>query len=100
MSRRFWSASVNERVARHRGLERGVRADAAVMGARGVRARGAGAAGVRPVARCAPQKDVAIVVVDDSPSMEIGDRRKQAEQALAQLQDRLKSDPDVAVRVV
>jgi hypothetical protein len=50
--------------------------------------------------RRAPQKDVAIVVVDDSPSMEIGDRRAQAANALSQLQDQLKADPDLTVRVI
>jgi hypothetical protein len=46
------------------------------------------------------QKDVAIVIVDDSPSMAIGDRRSLAASALAQLQERLKTDRDLAVRVV
>ncbi|MGH6980945.1 MAG: hypothetical protein ACREFC_07030 [Stellaceae bacterium] len=50
--------------------------------------------------RRAPQKDVAIVVVDDSPSMEIGDRRAQASTAVAQLQDQLKSDPNLVLRVI
>jgi hypothetical protein len=46
------------------------------------------------------QKDVAIVIVDDSPSMDIGNRRALAASALERLQARLKSDPDLAVRVV
>ncbi len=46
------------------------------------------------------QKDVAIVIVDDLPSMDIGNRRALAASALAQLQARLKADPDLAVRVI
>jgi hypothetical protein len=46
------------------------------------------------------QKDVAIIVVDDSPSMDIGNRHALAGSALAQLQQQLKADPDLAVRVV
>lgn len=46
------------------------------------------------------QKDVAIVIVDDSPSMDIGNRRALAASALAELQQQFKSDPDLAVRVI
>ena len=46
------------------------------------------------------QKDVAIVIVDDSASMDIANRRALAASALAQLQGQLKTDPDLAVRVV
>jgi hypothetical protein len=48
----------------------------------------------------APQKDVAIVVIDDSPSMKIGHRRAIADDALAAVTRRLKSDPDLELRVV
>ncbi|HYD70208.1 hypothetical protein [Azospirillum sp.] len=48
----------------------------------------------------APIQDVAVVVVDDSPSQNIGDRRARAERALADLQQRLKRFEDLEVRVV
>jgi len=47
-----------------------------------------------------PIKDVAIVVVDDSPSQNIGDRRARAERALNDLTDKLKRFDDLDVRVV
>jgi len=47
-----------------------------------------------------PQRDVAIVVVDDSPSMRIGNRRAQADAALETLTRRLKSDPGLETRIV
>ena len=46
-----------------------------------------------------PLNDVAVVVVDDSPSMGIADRRQQSEQALAGVLDRLKVLPNLDVRV-
>jgi hypothetical protein len=46
-----------------------------------------------------PQDDVAVVVVDESPSMQIGDRRQQAETALGGLLDRLKGLGNLDVRV-
>jgi hypothetical protein len=47
-----------------------------------------------------PQHDVAVVVVDDSPSMRIGERRHYAEEALRQVTDRLHQFHDLDVRVV
>jgi hypothetical protein len=47
-----------------------------------------------------PQKDVAIVVVDDSPSMAIGNRRALAASALDRLTRQLKAEPDLDLRVV
>jgi len=47
-----------------------------------------------------PQRDVAVVVADDSPSMRIGDRRKYARDALEQVTDKLKTYPDLDLRVV
>jgi len=47
-----------------------------------------------------PQRDVAVVVVDDSPSMRIGDRRRLADDALDEVTERLKQFPDLDVRVV
>ncbi|MBF0130684.1 MAG: hypothetical protein HQL33_11895, partial [Alphaproteobacteria bacterium] len=46
-----------------------------------------------------PRDDVAVVVVDDSPSQAIGDRRRQTEAALAALLDRLKAQERLSVRV-
>ncbi|MGE5545561.1 MAG: hypothetical protein ACM33T_01590 [Solirubrobacterales bacterium] len=43
--------------------------------------------------------DVAVVVVDDSQSQTIGDRRAQTEAALAQLTERLGRQPNLEVRV-
>ncbi|MGH7054921.1 MAG: hypothetical protein ACREFA_14050 [Stellaceae bacterium] len=48
-----------------------------------------------------PQRDVAIVVVDQSPSnQEIGHRRQVTEKALATLQRRLAHMPDLDVRII
>ncbi|HLI21155.1 MAG TPA: hypothetical protein VKV32_08560 [Stellaceae bacterium] len=47
-----------------------------------------------------PQKDVAVVVVDDSPSMRIGQRRQYADAALAQVTQQLAQFKDLDVRVV
>ncbi|MBP2298470.1 glutamine amidotransferase [Azospirillum picis] len=46
-----------------------------------------------------PIKDVAVVVVDDSPSQSIGDRRARTDRALAELTERLKAFNDLEVRV-
>jgi len=47
-----------------------------------------------------PQRDVAAVVVDDSPSMRIGERRRYAEEALRHVMQRLEQFKDLDVRVV
>src|SRR5262249_14611503 len=47
-----------------------------------------------------PQRDVAAVVVDDSPSMRIGDRRHYAQEALDQISEKLKAFQDLDVRIV
>jgi hypothetical protein len=47
-----------------------------------------------------PQRDVAIVVVDESPSQRIGDRQPATEAALAGLSARLSREPDLDVRIV
>ena len=47
-----------------------------------------------------PQRDVAAVVVDDSPSMRIGERRRYADEALRHVTERLQQFPDLDVRVV
>ena len=47
-----------------------------------------------------PQRDVAVVVVDDSPSQGIGDRRQATETALKTLQERLSHEQNLDVRVV
>jgi hypothetical protein len=47
-----------------------------------------------------PQKDVAIIIVDDSPSMAIGQRRKLAADALDNLTQQLKADPDLEIRII
>lgn len=46
-----------------------------------------------------PLDDVAVVVVDESPSMGVGDRHQQTEQALAGVLERLKKLPNLDVRV-
>lgn len=46
-----------------------------------------------------PQTDVALVVVDDSPSQNLGQRRAQTEAALADLRQRLQRQPNLEVRV-
>ncbi|HEX3863321.1 MAG TPA: hypothetical protein VHY35_16670 [Stellaceae bacterium] len=47
-----------------------------------------------------PLRDVAMVVVDESPSQKIGDREKATEAALAALTKRLAEEKDLDVRVV
>ncbi len=47
-----------------------------------------------------PQHDVAVVVVDDSPSMRIGERRHYAAEALRQVTERLRRFRDLDVRIV
>jgi hypothetical protein len=47
-----------------------------------------------------PQRDTAIIVVDESPSQRIGDRQQATEEALAALSDRLSRERDLDVRVV
>jgi hypothetical protein len=47
-----------------------------------------------------PQRDIAIVVVDESPSQRIGDRQHATETALASLKDRLARERDLDLRVV
>jgi len=47
-----------------------------------------------------PIKDVAVVVVDESPSQNVGERKARAERALAELTDKLKRFDDLEVRVV
>ena len=48
----------------------------------------------------APRRDVAIVVVDQSPSQSIGDRRQATEAALAAIKHRLAHEPDLDLRVI
>jgi hypothetical protein len=48
----------------------------------------------------APQKDVAIVILDQSPSMAIGDRRALADRALDAIKRQLASSTDLDLRVV
>jgi hypothetical protein len=50
--------------------------------------------------RRSPQRDIAIVVVDDSPSQRIGDRQRATETALASLKDRLARERDLDLRVI
>ena len=47
-----------------------------------------------------PQRDVAAVVVDDSPSMRIGERQRYAEEALRHVTERLNQFKNLDVRVV
>jgi hypothetical protein len=47
-----------------------------------------------------PLRDVAVIVVDDSPSQAIGDRRAQTAAALSALTERLRHESDLDVRVV
>jgi hypothetical protein len=46
-----------------------------------------------------PIKDVAVILVDESPSQAVGERRQRAERALAALQERLSREEDLEVRV-
>ena len=48
----------------------------------------------------APKRDIAIVIVDDSPSQSIGDRRQATEAALATIKRRLTREPDLDLRVI
>jgi hypothetical protein len=47
-----------------------------------------------------PQRDVAVVILDQSPSQEIGDRAAASAAALKTLTERLAKQPDLDVRVV
>jgi len=47
-----------------------------------------------------PQRDIAVIVVDDSPSQQIGDRTAASEAALKTLTDRLANESDLDVRVI
>jgi hypothetical protein len=47
-----------------------------------------------------PQRDIAIVVVDESPSQRIGDRQRATETALTSLKDRLARERDLDLRVI
>lgn len=47
-----------------------------------------------------PQSDIAVIVVDDSPSQQIGDRRQKRDAALASVEQRLKSEQNLDVRVI
>ena len=48
----------------------------------------------------APLRDIAIVVVDESPSQQIGNRARVTEEALATVTRRLAREPDLDVKVV
>ena len=47
-----------------------------------------------------PQRDTAIIIVDESPSQRIGDRQQATEEALAALSERLGRERDLDVRVI
>jgi hypothetical protein len=47
-----------------------------------------------------PQRDVAVVMLDESPSQGIGDRAAASEAALATVRERLAQDPNLDVRIV
>jgi hypothetical protein len=47
-----------------------------------------------------PQRDTAIIVVDESPSQRIGQRQQATDEALAALSDRLGHERDLDVRVI
>jgi hypothetical protein len=47
-----------------------------------------------------PLRDVAVVVVDESPSQQIGNRAEATEKALKALQERLAQEPNLDVRVI
>ena len=47
-----------------------------------------------------PQRDIAIAIVDESPSQRIGDRQQATEAALAALKERLGRERDLDLRVV
>src|SRR5215472_7593670 len=50
--------------------------------------------------RRSPQRDIAIIVVDESPSQRVGDRQRATEAALAALKDRLSRERDLDLRVI
>src|SRR5437773_6466303 len=76
--------------------------------ARGIAWRGAAAAMLLAILvnpslveeKRSPLRDVAVVVVDESPSQQIGDRAKATEAALAALSERLGRERDLDVRVI
>jgi hypothetical protein len=47
-----------------------------------------------------PQRDIAIIVVDESPSQRVGDRQRATEAALAAFKDRLSRERDLDLRVI
>ena len=47
-----------------------------------------------------PRRDVAIIIVDDSPSQSIGRRRQATEAALAAIKERFAGEPDLDLRVI
>ena len=47
-----------------------------------------------------PQRDVAVIVVDDSASMRIGERRQWEQTALDQVEAKLKALPELDIRIV
>lgn len=47
-----------------------------------------------------PVTDIALVVIDDSPSQNIGDRRARSETALNELREKLAAVPDLETRVI
>jgi hypothetical protein len=47
-----------------------------------------------------PLTDIALVVVDDSPSQNIGERRARTEAALSELREKLAAVPDLETRVI
>ncbi|MBV8778594.1 MAG: hypothetical protein JO258_15460 [Alphaproteobacteria bacterium] len=47
-----------------------------------------------------PQRDVAVLLLDESPSQQIGDRAAASEQALAALGAQLEREPDLDIRTV
>src|SRR5713226_9337804 len=47
-----------------------------------------------------PLRDVAVVIVDESPSQEIGNRRQATEAALAALRERVRRERDLDLRVI
>ncbi len=50
--------------------------------------------------RRVPRRDVAIVIVDDSPSQNIGHRRQASAAALAAIKEKLGHEPDLDLRVI
>src|SRR5271155_4517745 len=76
--------------------------------ARGIAWRGAGLAMLLAILvnpslveeKHSPLRDVAVVIVDESPSQEIGNRREATEAALAALTERLQRERDLDLRVI